>query len=261
MAYKCTFMDNEEYTAQDVNEVFSRMTSAGVVFVDTGDTLSDLNAAQAEAISKGILSDATSCKVVCEDNIYKISQGSCFMYDGASITFDEDGKVIQVTEGVKNYVYLERNIAENTIDIVVSEEEGGSKSVPLAEIDEDGVIYDTRQYATSKVVLGVPNTLKNFTYEFKGAGTKTIEMGADFNYLIFWSGSYAPTNSSPVSYVSSYENLMELTDGEVKRMKIGKSQTKVEFSICAQKNGTELYVWLDGSLLGENAYTINFGVI
>ncbi len=32
MAYKCSFMDNEVYSAQDVNEVISHLTSAGFSF-------------------------------------------------------------------------------------------------------------------------------------------------------------------------------------------------------------------------------------
>ena len=140
MAYKCSFLDNQTYIAQDVNDIFARITSGGVIFTDTGYTLGDLNAVQSGVTSGGVTRDTNSCKVVKNGNTYKISKGACFMNDGSAIIFDEDGQEIEITPNMENYVYLKRNVMANTINVVVSDAEGDEDTIPLAKIAENGTI-------------------------------------------------------------------------------------------------------------------------
>ena len=181
MAYKCSFLDNQVYTAQDVCDIFARVTCGGVLFADTGDIFADLNSATGELSTDGITRDPDSCRVVLENGVYKISKGACIMNDGTAITFDSNGQEIEVTQGSYSYIYLKRNTVENTIDIVVSEYQGEGDFVPLAEIDEDGYIYDRRAYAKAKADIGEAGTLRNFTVYFtQCTPTKSETVTVDF---------------------------------------------------------------------------------
>lgn len=266
MAYRCSFLDNEVYTAQDVNNVFSCLTSAGVVFTDTGSSLSDLNTAVAKTVGEGVLADASSCMVVHEDGAYKISPGACFMADGSVIIFDAKGEEISISEGVKNYVYLERNRPANSIDVVVATAAGGENSVPLAEISEDGTITDTRKYAHSKVMLGVADTLKSFTLEFtectdNSSETITVDIGTgDFSYVIIWGGTYVSQGGTTEKREASTRNLAELTEGTHTKLSIGKGENLYRECVYFKKDGQYLEVHL--SNVGEGGkYTLNFSAI
>ena len=81
MGYKCSFMDNEAYTAQDVNDAIGRIAGDGAVFSDAGDTLADLNTALAGIVGSG--TQLCGCGVTETDGVYKIGAGTCFMEDGS----------------------------------------------------------------------------------------------------------------------------------------------------------------------------------
>ena len=266
MAYRCSFLDNEVYSASDVNNVFACLTSGGVTFVDTGNTLSDLNDAVGMSVSAGVMADGTSCKVVKDDAGYKISAGACFMNDGSVIIFDEDGERITPYEGTYNYVYIERNSATNSIDIVVSQMEGRENSIPLAEIDEDGDVFDKRKYALSRVMLGVGNTLKNFDVEFNEweedkTETLTIDIGSgDFSYIVIWGGTYTGTDGKTETRVSSGKNLSALADGTKTRLLIGRGEYLPLESVYAKKNGQYLEIFLS-DVINNSKYTLSFAVI
>lgn len=160
MGYKCTFMDNDSYTAGDVNSVMSHITREGVaIFSDTGDIVSDLNSAIEDITTSGVTDG--SCKVIKDSGVYKITSGTCFMSDGSQITFDSDGYEIEPIENTKSYVYLKREEANNTIEVVVSETAGDSDTVPLAEISADGEVVDKRKFAMAKIALSSANITRS----------------------------------------------------------------------------------------------------
>ena len=86
MAYKCLFMDNDVYTAQDVNDAISNIASGGICGYPFGNSaLSDLNAAIAELANGGTDYKGTSCLLVNDGGTYKISEGTCIMNDGSQM--------------------------------------------------------------------------------------------------------------------------------------------------------------------------------
>lgn len=265
MAYRCSFLDNEVYSASDVNNVFACLTSGGVTFSDSGNALSDLNSAANQTVSAGVTADGTSCKVVKDGDGYKISTGACFMNDGSVIIFDEDGQDIDVTPEILNYVYINRNSATNSIDIMVTPYQGGSDSVPLAQIDESGNITDKRQYAMSKVMLGVGNTLKNFRLEFTdctfdGSETMTLDIGdGSFSYIIIWGGSYTSAEGTIEERVSAGRNLMALSE-EAKYLYIGKYEASPKEFVYAKRDGQTVEVYLKNTS-SRGKYTLNIGII
>ena len=154
MGFKCLFMDNSAYTAQDVNRAISNIISGGISNYPLGvNALSDLNSAVTEIANGGTQYIGTSCLVVKNGSIYKISEGACIMNDGSQIVFDANGMQIPRQNGVYEYVYLERDQVANTIKAVVSTTCGGQDTVPLAEIDTDGNIIDKRKFASAKIAL------------------------------------------------------------------------------------------------------------
>ena len=191
MGYKCSFMDNEAYTAQDVNDAIGRIAGDGAAFSDAGDTLADLNTALAGIVGSG--TQLCGCGVTETDGVYKIGAGTCFMEDGSQITFDSDGYEITPEAEVKNYVYVKRNVTENTIDVIVSQTPGSGDFVPLAEIAEDGSVSDTRKFATAKVVLksGQNIPARSFTVKGRVPQKSTIIFSVNAGYsewkYLIWS--------------------------------------------------------------------------
>ena len=154
MAYKCLFMDNGVYTAQDVNDAFSNIISGGVSGYPLGlNAVADLNGAIAELVSGGVNYHGTDCLVTKSGGIYKISRGVCFLNDGSQIVFGEDGYVISHEDGVYEYVYLERDVLHNAVNVIVSGTSGGQDTIPLAEIKADGSIVDRRRFSKAKISL------------------------------------------------------------------------------------------------------------
>lgn len=220
MAYKCLFMDNDIYTAQDVNDAISNIISGGVSgYPFGGNALEDLNAAIAELANGGTSYKGTSCLVVNDSGIYKISEGTCIMNDGSQIIFDLDGYEITPKIGVKQYVYLERDVLHNTINVVVADESGGQDTIPLAEIEENGNITDRRRFASASIALSAePKNIgitKHISRDSLGAGA-SFDVDIGFNgweYIVFNTGSSwgcikltdgSSTNSFPTKNLKGY---------------------------------------------------------
>lgn len=184
MGYKCLFMDNGIYTAQDVNGAIGNMISDGISgYPFGGDALSDLNAAVAELVNGGTQYKGASCLVVNIGGTYKISEGACFMNDGSQIIFDEDGYEIEHQSGVYEYVYLERDVLHNTVNVVVSGESGGENTIPLAEIKADGSVLDRRRFAKSKIALAAEpeNISVTLRMQFTVPGRSSYMYDVGFN--------------------------------------------------------------------------------
>jgi hypothetical protein len=178
MAYRCLFMDNDVYTAQDVNDAISNITSGGICGYPLGNgAMTDLNAAIAELANGGVNYKGTDCLVVNNGGTYKVSAGACIMNDGTQIIFDSDGYEITHAPGEYEYVYLERDVLHNRINVVVSEEAGGEDTIPLAEIKENGTIIDRRSFATAKISLA--------------AEPKNISITTRLQFTVAWHGNYS----------------------------------------------------------------------
>ena len=188
MGYKCLFMDNDIYTAQDVNDTISNIISGGISNYPIGsNAISDLNSAIAELTQQGVQFMGTSCLVVNDGGTYKISEGACFMNDGSQIAFDEDGYEITHTPNRYEYVYLERDVLHNTINVVVSEESGGVDTVPIAEITANGAVLDRRRFAKAKISLTAePQNIGITKHIEHQGGAFNVDIGFDgWKYIVF----------------------------------------------------------------------------
>lgn len=160
MAQKGYFLDNVKYGADDFNEAFSHLVTAGVSSFVTGDSITQSTSeAIADVVSDGVdNSSPQSCMVTESDGVYTVQPGTCWLADGSFCVIDSGGVEGEVTEGQINYVYVEHNRANNTVGVVFSDSPGNSDTVPLATINEDGSITDTRKFAYMKVAANAALT-------------------------------------------------------------------------------------------------------
>ncbi len=192
MAYKCMFMDNAVYSANDVNEVFSKLASEGtVLFCDTGAVMEDLNSAVSNFASSGVTANPDSCLVVRTDDGYMISEGECIMEDGSMIIFSDGGEAVEIPENTDCYVYLVRNEEGNTIDILVSEEVQ-IRGICLAHITAGGVITDKRIFSVLKCSYPGANMYASGTVSGAVMPGAIIEVDTGFTgfkYLLYSDGT------------------------------------------------------------------------
>ncbi len=264
MGYKCTFMDNDVYYAKDVNAVFSKIVSEGVVLKDSGNVLSDLNDATAEVVSEGVQSFPDSCRLTLTDGVYKIGEGVCFMPDGSAITFDADGYEITPLKDKKSYVYIKRNDTMNTIDVVVSEEAGGDGSVPIAEIDLDGTIYDKRQYSTAKVRLCQEAEVRNFTMQIEGEPNTVFEIDVEngnFSRIIINECKIYNGDNLVYRTYPAFHNCLDIVDEEELRTPLAKNTNNPTIvTLYITKIGTKIQAKVAGTTI-QYKYIVNFDVL
>lgn len=198
MAYKCLFMDNDIYTAQDVNDALSNIVSGGVLGYPFGSgAMADLNSAIAELANGGVNYRGTACLVVNDGGTYKISEGAAIMNDGAQIVFDSDGYEITHETGIKQYVYLERDVLHNTINVIVSAQGGGQDTIPLAEIGANGAVTDKRRFASAKLSvfaepknIGITKRISNDNSVIPSGQSFDVDIGFNgWEYIVYESGN------------------------------------------------------------------------
>ena len=159
MALKGYFLDNETYSAIDVNNAFSYLTTKGVsLFSDTGSVITDINAALAALTSGGVdIYNINSCMVYKVGEVYKVKKGICFLHDGAFLVIDDDEYTLAITKGVLNYVYALHDPLKNTCGVYVSTESVPQNAISLAEIDAEGNVIDKRVFSQAKVAVPTTN--------------------------------------------------------------------------------------------------------
>lgn len=157
MAYKVDFIDNVAYGVDAVNNIRKSLTTSGVIF-DTAD----------------------SCKVVkAAERKVKISNGMAVANDGCFVEFytpegGSGGAEVNITQGSKNYVYLQRSPGLNDFMPAASVSMPSGDFVLLAEVAADGTITDMRspcrarfgQYSVGKFYTVEDVTASSGTYTF-----------------------------------------------------------------------------------------------
>lgn len=212
MGYTIKFMHGETYSAEDVNNVFSKLTTQGVsLFNDSGSTLSDLNTATASLVSSGIEDAPTALKLIKENDTYKIMPGTAFMHDGSTITVDSDGYLLEGFSVGENYVYIRRREAFNDIVFVVSSETWTENDVPIAIVtiytNGSYTITDKREFSSAKVK--VPTANKYTEHEF------SITFNSDANFFMQYDEINIVTPACIACYNGKYVILNEGEQSDV----------------------------------------------
>lgn len=203
MGYKCFFVDNEEYSAADVNNALKVFVTGGIEdpFTDgTAYHVGKLNDMTAVLSTAGIVPETDlSCKCIIdkEEKSVFISKGTVFLNNGTRVVFDVEGTKLTYSQGETNYVYVLFSESENKSYPIcsVSSPAESEDFVMLAEISADGTLIDKRKYARGKLPgyqsnAGFPMYIdddiilnKVSTYKF-GPVEYTISLGESSNYSI-----------------------------------------------------------------------------
>ena len=95
MGFKCNFLDNEIYGADDVSEAFSRIMSSGVMAYQVNETVAEaLNEMTGELINSGVTNYSGMQISVSGNEIY-IAPGTAFFNSGVSVVVDENGEMLE----------------------------------------------------------------------------------------------------------------------------------------------------------------------
>ena len=167
MGYTKKFLSGETYSAQDVNSIFSALTTQGVSLFNCSDDdspLISLDKAISSFTGPGLdLYNQNSCKLTYDiaTETFKINQGNAWFIDGSFITVDRNGidiseKINEVRKSTTNdiYVYFKRDISINDILIMVDVSTTNYQDeacVALAIVKNDNSIVDLRKISKSKV--------------------------------------------------------------------------------------------------------------
>lgn len=166
MGYKCSFIDNEVYGADDVSEAFSNILSGGVVVeCDSENVIGTLNSLTGEIITEGTRS-YTDLQVSVADGMAKIGEGTGFFESGVSVTVDADGVILDTKGRASGYVSILYDPDLNCVLPQITDAVPEGDVLLLARFDGDEVT-DLRSYARSKLSINSANTYHDFSISIK----------------------------------------------------------------------------------------------
>lgn len=163
MGYKCSFLDNEIYGADDVSAAFSRLTTEGILPYPTTEqsVAASLNELNAQLATEGV-ADFGGCEVSFSDGIVRIGEGTAFFKSGVAIVVDSDGITLDHSAGTQAYVSFIYENELNRAAAQITTELPQGDCVLLARIDESGNVIDMRRYARSKLKPNGANMIEDF---------------------------------------------------------------------------------------------------
>ncbi|MDY3928592.1 MAG: hypothetical protein SOZ34_04420 [Clostridia bacterium] len=260
VSYK--FMDNCSYGADDINSVFSKLTTQGVSlfnYSDNDNPLLTLNEAVSSFTTSGVeYYNTKACMLSYTEpdsnnlfGTFEILPGNAFMYDGAIITIDENK--YNFTDTVRSlrqisdddiYVYFYRDIAYNTIDIKVTYDTSqleDQNTVLLGIINSENKITDKRTFATSKIAPCSSNIVLQNKIE-SGADLRQVDTGAErLRYTI--------TNVFPgAKYILGNNHLYTIQQIDTEtgdELSYDSVATQLNtLYVAANRVGTDLQIWM-----------------
>ena len=216
MSYSYSFVPNNVYGADDINEITKRLVTKGVE--DTFEDGVPYNFSHINTVSKNISTlgvipeNNTSLMVtnngkVNDEYTITIAEGTAFFEDGSTITVYDGGETLPFVYGQKNYVYLHRdlNLNKNMPNVTLTKPEGDY--VPLAEISENGTVTDTRVFAKGKLpgYMSDYNNAKKIEASITGKYTQIDLGGTNYKSIIcfVWSPSTGRENTT-ISYTAMF---------------------------------------------------------
>lgn len=157
MAITYSFVDNEIYGTDDINDITKCLTGAGVAPFISKDSYStsDLNVMTSALVEAGASLDGCKCSVknagTAEMSV-TVAQGIVFFESGVRLTVDADGYELPVTPNTAGFVYAYFSPSLQKADIVFNTElPTDGEYVLLAELSLDGILSDSRVFARSRV--------------------------------------------------------------------------------------------------------------
>lgn len=143
--YVSKFRPDMAYGVEDINEITKIVTGRGVVPHTPNDVLKSLS-------EGGVTHSDEQCAVTYDSTkgTVRIGSGTVIMPNGSYIVVSSGETLSVPTEAVERYVYIRDDELLQNVP-TCSAEKPSDTDVPLAVISSEGVLYDRRIYAKSKV--------------------------------------------------------------------------------------------------------------
>ena len=116
------FLDNQEITAEDLNNIAIDLGSADFSHFQNGvpTAVSELNKITADLVSPGVLLKDNRCAVGVVDNKITVDTGVIVFNNGAKKRITEL-QTLDLIEGTANYVYAMNDVENNITTLNVAE--------------------------------------------------------------------------------------------------------------------------------------------
>ena len=170
MGIKYSFVDNEVYGTEDVNEIAACLTGAGIAPFLSKDSYntSDLNSVTEALVSSGVDLDGCICtaqNVGTAEMSISVAQGIVFFDSGIRLIIDAEGYSVSAVPNTAGHVFAYFSPALQVADITFATElPSDGEYVELARVKADGSIENIRQLARSKVGTMGRNTYLETTF-------------------------------------------------------------------------------------------------
>lgn len=166
-----TFLDNQEVTAQDLNNIAIDLGYAEYSHFPENppqSAVSALNQITADLTTKGVLLSGNRCMVTYASNKIYVDTGIIVFESGAKKRI-ETTQTLDFISGVTNYIYALHDTNANKISIINSSTAPSNGDfVSLATISANGSVVYTAPLSTAKVGLSAGNSKQiiNFSKSF-----------------------------------------------------------------------------------------------
>ena len=169
MGIKYSFVDNEVYGTEDVNDIARSLVGAGVApfLTKSSYNVSDLNAMTSALVGTGV--QLGGCKVGVENTSSEVmtitvSQGIVFFESGVRLEVDSAGYVILAQPTISGFVFAHYNPSLQMAEIRFEAQlPNVGETVLLGRIN-NGVVTDKRTFAQSKVATLGKNVKLNTAF-------------------------------------------------------------------------------------------------
>lgn len=216
LAFTYSFVDNEVYGTDDINDITRCLTGAGVAPFVAKDSysVSDLNALTKEVATAGVSLDGCKCIAYnpgTTEMTVTVGAGIVFFDSGVRLMIDDDGYSLPVSPNTDGYVLAYFSPTLQRVDVIFDTKlPSTGEYVVLAEVEADGNLRDKREFTRSKIATIGSNaliersfvTMENTLVEINGEKLYTAAYIPDvdlsrFNYALLIYGELTQNAKPP----------------------------------------------------------------
>ena len=234
MGYKCSFLDNEVYGADDVSEAFSNIVSGGVRTVYDGENVTEtLNELTGEVVTSGTRS-YSDLKVTISGEVITIGEGVGYFDSGVSVKVDEAGIVLNKGERASGYVSILYDADFNKVLPQITDSSPSGDVLVLARFNGESVT-DLRSYARSKLSINSANNYHDFTIKLSSfTNFNGTYAGSSTTYKMPHTGfKYLLMRNAQCSQLQLYRNepIMDISKEGTQKYTLSRSNPLIELKV------------------------------
>ena len=259
MAETDTILDNQEVTAQTLNDIAIDLGYTSFNgFGENKFGADELNGITSALVSSGILSSDNKCEPYISDGKVYINTGIIVFANGSKKKITEP---VELDLVAGTYIYALNDITHNKCRIVVSDvAPDDGDFVNLCEISSAEVLVDKRVVAKAKVELPTEGNSYSFTENINSTNiaeynAKTFNIPIDGSSKIFIDEKFS-TGGLGASYVYDIES--QSFDGVYYRNGDYANYQQISGKMCLMLYGGSTYVYIYLEVEEQTESTITF---